>query len=283
MTRRDRFVTVDGIELHYSEWGANTDPLVVCVHGLSRVGRDFDPIAEVLADDYRVFCLDMPGRGLSEWADMPVEDYTGVSMADRCVAFCDHLGLEEVRWIGTSMGGSLGIELAGGGLADRITHLVLNDVGPTPAEDEAADEGVERIIEYLTNPPTFKRLSELESYYRETYAPFSEMTDEEWRRFTTTSYRRNERGEFMPAYDTRVVEPFVTESPPIAQWDQWDRIDIPTLVLKGEHSDILADSTFQEMQARRPEIETRTYNCGHAPALNVPDQIHPILSVFSEE
>lgn len=282
MTRRDRFVTVDGTELHYSEWGAVEDPPVVCVHGLSRVGRDFDPIAEVLADDYRVLCVDMPGRGLSEWAAMPIEDYTGASMTDRCVGFCDQLGLEAIRWIGTSMGGSIGIELAGGDFAVRITHLVLNDVGPAAAEDDAADGGLDRIIDYLTNPPSFDRLTALEAYYRETYKPFSEMADEEWRRFTTTSYRRNERGEFMPAYDTRVVEPLLTESPPIAQWDRWESIDIPTLVLKGDHSDILADSTFEEMRARRPAIDTRTYDCGHAPALNVRDQIDPIVSLLDK-
>ncbi len=275
-------MTVDGVELHYSEWGSPDAPPVVCVHGLSRVGRDFDPIAEPLADDYRVLCLDMPGRGLSEWAEIPIEEYTGAAMADRCVSFCDELGLDRLRWIGTSMGGSLGIELAGGALADRITHLVLNDVGPAPAEDEAADEGIERIIDYLTNPPAFDRLTDLEAYYRETYEPFSEMTAAEWRRFTTTSYRRNEGGEFMPAYDTRVVEPLLTEDPPVAQWDRWEAIDVPTLVLKGEHSDILADSTFEEMQSRRPEIETRTFDCGHAPALNVPEMIDPVVSLFRE-
>jgi pimeloyl-ACP methyl ester carboxylesterase len=282
MPRRDQFVTIDGRELHYSEWGSREDPPVVCVHGLSRVGRDFDPIAAILEDDYHVLCLDMPGRGMSEWADLPMEEYTGASMADRCVTFCDEHGLEQLRWIGTSMGGMIGIELAGGGLEDRITHLVLNDVGPAAAADEEADEGIERIIEYLTNPPAFDRLSDLEGYYRETYEPFSEMSDAEWRRFTTTSYRRNEAGEFMPAYDTSVVEPLLMEDPPIAQWDKWENIDVPTLVLKGAHSDILAEATFEEMQSRRPEIETRTYDCGHAPALNVPDQTDPIVSILNQ-
>jgi len=282
MPRRDQFVTIDGRELHYSEWGTSDDPPVVCVHGLSRVGRDFDPIAAVLKEDYHVLCLDMPGRGMSEWAGLPMEEYTGASMAERCVSFCDELGLEQLRWIGTSMGGMIGIELAGGALGDRITHLVLNDVGPAASQDGAADEGLERIIEYLTNPPAFDRLRELEAYYRETYEPFSEMSDAEWRRFTTTSYRRNQTGEFMPAYDTNVVAPLLKEDPPIARWDRWENIDVPTLVLRGEHSDILAEATFEAMQSRRPEIETRTYDCGHAPALNVPEHTDSIVSLLNQ-
>ncbi|HKJ60352.1 MAG TPA: alpha/beta hydrolase, partial [Halobacteriales archaeon] len=245
MARTDEFVTVDGTELHYSAWGDADAPPVVCVHGLSRVGRDFDPLAERLADEYRLLCPDMPGRGSSEWAEEGEAEsaYTGAAMADLCESFCDELGLEELRWVGTSMGGTLGMALAAGSMRHRITHLVLNDVGPAPAADEEAQEGIERIIGYLTDPPTFRRLTGLEAFYRETYDTFSEMTDEEWRTFAVTSARRTEDGRFAPAYDPRVVEPLLTEEPAVDPWEMWEAIEAPTLVLKGRHSDILADDT----------------------------------------
>lgn len=277
LDRTDEFVVVDDTELHYSAWGDETAPPVVCVHGLSRVGRDFDFLAEELADEYRVLCLDMPGRGLSQWADEGEADdlYTGSRMTELLVGFFDELDLESARYVGTSMGGQLGIALAGGPLRERISHLVINDVGPTPAEDEAAQEGIERIIGYLTDPPSFPRLTGLEAFYRETYATFSPMTDAEWRVFTVGSARRTEDGEFAPAYDPRVVEPLLTEETDVDPWAVWEAIETPTMVLKGERSDILADATFERMQATR-DIETHEYDCGHAPSLNVPEQVDPI-------
>ncbi len=271
MTRSDRFVTVNDREIHYSAWGDPDAPPVVCVHGLSRVGRDFDAIAEVISNTYRVLCPDMPGRGVSEWSSDPEEEYTGSAMADLCVSFCDDLNIGELRWIGTSMGGTLGMTLAAGPFRERITHLVLNDVGPTPAE-----EGIDRIVGYLRNPPEYDRLSGLERFYRETYGSFSTLTDEEWRTFTVTSYRRTEDGKFTPAYDPRVVEPFITEELERDPWVMWEAIESPTFVLKGEHSDILSDVTFEEMTRRRPGIETLKVDCGHAPALNVPEQVDPV-------
>jgi pimeloyl-ACP methyl ester carboxylesterase len=256
---------------------------VVCVHGLSRVGRDFDPLARELDDDYRVLCPDVQGRGLSEWAPggAAEEWYAGSRLAGTLVGFFDEIGIEEARYVGTSMGGQLGMGLAAGPLADRISHLVMNDVGPAPAEDEDAREGIDRIVEYLTDPPEFDRLTELEAYYRDTYSTFSEMTDAEWRVFTVGSARRTGDGGFAPAYDPRVVEPLLTEETHDDPWEAWEAIDVPTLVLKGEHSDILADETFEEMRERRPEIETRTYDCGHAPSLNVPEQVEPIRGLFA--
>lgn len=280
--RTDEFVVVDGTELHYSDWGDRDAPPVVCVHGLSRTGRDFDFLAERLVDEYRVLCPDMPGRGLSEWAEEGEADtlYTGSRMTELLVGFFDELGIEEARYVGTSMGGQLGMGLVAGPLEERITHLVMNDVGPAPAEDEDAQEGIDRIIEYLTNPPTYDRLTDLEAFYRETYATFSELTDEEWRVMTVGSARRTEDGQFTPAYDPRIVEPLLTEETDVDPWALWESIETPTLVLKGANSDILADATFERMQELRPGIETREYDCGHAPSLNVPDQVYPIRELF---
>lgn len=281
MSRTDEFVTVDGLELHYSEWGDPDAPPVVCVHGLSRVGRDFDPLAAALSDDYRVLAPDLPGRGLSQWAD-DERRYAGPALLDVCVGFCDALDLDDLRWIGTSMGGILGIQLAAGPLADRITYLVCNDAAPDPAGDEDAQEGVDRIVSYLEDPPTVDRLTDLEAFYRETYATFSAMTDAEWRRFAVTSARRTGDGQFSPAYDPRCVEPFLTEPVDDDPWAAWDAIDAPTFVLKGARSDVLPDETAEEMRDRRPGVEMLEVDCGHAPSLNVPEQIQPIQAFLAE-
>lgn len=279
-----RFVTVDGVELHYTEWGDPDAEPVVCVHGLSRHARDFDPLGRRLADEYRLLCPDMAGRGRSEWMPAggdPGDWYTVDRLAALCEGFCDELALDDVRWIGTSMGGTLGMALAAGSMRERISHLVLNDVGPAPAADEEADEGVDRIVEYLTNPPAFDRLADLEAYFRDVYATFSEMTDREWRDLTVHSARRRDDGRWTPNYDTRIVEPVVTAEPAMDPWELWGAIDAPTFVLKGAESDILADATFAEMRERR-DIEALEVDCGHAPALNVPEQIAPIRAFLAE-
>ncbi|MES3517488.1 MAG: alpha/beta hydrolase [Natronomonas sp.] len=273
--RTDRFLDVDGVELHYSEWGNSEAPPVVCLHGLSRVGRDFDPLAAELESDYRVLCPDLPGRGLSEWT--PAR-YAPTAMIELLVGFCDALELPSLRVVGTSMGGSLGMRLAAGSLSDRIDALVVNDVGPGP--EAASEDGIERILEYLTDPPTYDRFSEMEAHYRRTYATFSEMTDAEWRRLTRTSSRRTDDGRWTPNYDTRIVEPVLRSEPDVDGWATWDAIEVPTLVIRGTDSDILEEGAFEEMQRRRPAIETLEIDCGHAPALNVEEQIEPIRSLF---
>jgi pimeloyl-ACP methyl ester carboxylesterase len=279
MDRTDRFVQVDGIEIHYSAWGDETAPPVVCAHGLSRVGRDFDPIARRLADSYRVLCPDMPGRGLSEWADDPAMEYTDEVMVERTVGFCDALDLDSIRWIGTSMGGGLGMALAGGPLADRITHLVVNDISPDPPND-ADSEALGRIIEYVPDPPIVDTVTELEAYFRETYESlFSEMTDEEWRRFTVTSMRRTDDGQVTTAYDPQIIQSLSEgedEETSADPWEIWDAISAEIFILHGTNSGILPDDALEEMLERQPDAETLEVDCGHAPALNVDEQIKPI-------
>jgi pimeloyl-ACP methyl ester carboxylesterase len=282
MERTDCFVTIDDTEIHYSAWGDETAPPVVCAHGLSRVGRDFDPIARRLADNYRVLCPDMPGRGLSEWADDPATEYTDESMVKRTVGFCDALDLDSIRWIGTSMGGGLGMALAGGPLADRISHLAVNDISPDPTND-ADSEALGRIIEYVPDPPVVDTATELEEYYRETYESlFSEMTDEEWRRFTVTSMRHTDDGQVTSAYDPRIIESLSGEDNNTGAdpWAIWENIPADIFIVHGTESGILPREALDEMLERQPNAETLEVNCGHAPALNVDEQIEPISDFF---
>ncbi|WP_435316810.1 alpha/beta fold hydrolase [Haloarchaeobius sp. TZWSO28] len=274
MTRTDQFVTVADTEIHYSAWGDPDDPVVLCVHGLSRNGRDFDPLARELADEYRVICPDMPGRGLSEWADDPDTEYAKAGLRETVLGFCDALDLEEFRYVGTSMGGLLGIPLAAGPLRDRITHLVCNDIGPVLTHSE---DGVERIVDYLTNPPVCDTVSELEAWYRETYATANPKTDAQWRRFTLTSMRRRDDGRFTRDYDERIVAPLLRNDESDAEaWANWESLDCPVFVVWGRESDILHEETVEEMLERRPGMELLELDCGHPPGLNDETQIAPI-------
>lgn len=282
MPRTDRFITVQGLDVHYSEWGRSEAPPVVCVHGLSRVGRDFDPLAAALENEYRVLCPDLPGRGWSEWPD-DSSAYARGAMVELLNAFCDALGLDALRWVGTSMGGSLGISLAGGALADRITHLVVNDVSPDPAND-GTDEALERIVTYVSNPPVCNTVSDLEAFNREIYEErFSAMTDEEWRRFTITSACRTADGSITRAYDPSILQLFGDEyGTGPDPWDVWAAIEADLLILRGRDSGILPAGPYERMLAHQPDAETVEVDCGHAPVLNVPEQIDPIRVFFEQ-
>ncbi|WP_299269071.1 alpha/beta fold hydrolase [Halorientalis sp.] len=280
MARSDEFVTVDGTEIHYSAWGDPADPTVLCVHGLSRNGRDFDPLARELQDDYHVVCPDMPGRGWSEWADDPAERYSNAAMVETLVGFCDALDLGPVRYVGTSMGGGLGMALAGGPFANRIERLVINDMPPNP-EADSAPEALGRIMEYVPDPPMVETVGELEDYFRELYeGRFSEMTDDEYRRLTMTSARRTDDGRVTTQYDPRILAGEDDDEGP-DPWDVWAAIDAPILILRGADSDILPAEPFERMQEVQPEAETVEVDCGHAPALNTPEQIDPIWELFA--
>ena len=285
MSRRDEFATVENLEIHYSEWGDPADPTVLCVHGLSRVGRDFDPLARELQSDYHVVCPDMQGRGLSQWADDPLQAYSNETMAAVLVGLVDHLGVDQVRYVGTSMGGGLGIALAGGPLADTISHLVVNDVSPNP-EEGADPEAIERIFEYVPNPPTFETVTELEDYYKELYqGRFSPMSDAEWRRMAVTGARRTDDGGIAPAYDPNIVaEAEDAEAADDADapdpWDVWAAIDCPILILRGVDSGVLPPEPFEKMLELQPDAETVEVDCGHAPSLNTDAQIEPIRTLF---
>lgn len=278
MGRTDRFVTVDGVEIHYSEWGAEDSPPIVCIHGMTRVGRDFDPLAAALEDEYRVLCPDMPGRGWSEWADDPETLYTTEAMAELCTGFCDALGLDTLRWVGTSMGGQIGIEAAGGRLADRITHLVVNDISPAPVQD-ADEKALEDTVSYVTDQPVFDTLSELEAYYRDAYeGEFGHMSAEEWQRFTVSSAQRVGGRKIGKAYDRRVMDPSLEQddegdSDP---YDTWAAIEAELMVIRGKESGILLEEPFEKMLDLQPDAESLEVSCGHVPLMNVPEQIHPI-------
>jgi pimeloyl-ACP methyl ester carboxylesterase len=268
MTPASHYIVCERREIHYTEWGAADAPAVVAWHGLARTGRDMDDIAAHLSSRYRVICPDTIGRGLSQWSPAPAQEYCLDFYGRIAVSLVDQLGIRELSWLGTSMGGAVGIRLAAGPLKGRIRRLILNDIGP-----KLGDAAVERIRTYAGNPAQFDRMGELEQYFRTIYKPYGWLSDDQWRRLAETSARRTADGKVTPHYDPKMVLQFTEHPADYDQWEAWDAIDVPTLCLRGETSDLLLPEVAEAMRSRGPRAVVVTIpGCGHAPALNVPDQ-----------
>jgi len=266
---KSRYLACEGCEIHFMEWGAEHRETVIAWHGLARTGRDMDELAAHLSSRYRVICPDTIGRGLSQWSPHPEREYCLEFYGRLALSLMEQLGIDECHWVGTSMGGAIGIRLAAGALKGRMRRLVLNDMGP-----KIADAAVERIKAYAGKPPQFERLSELEQYFRTIYKPYGWLSDEQWRRLTETSARRMPDGKITTHYDPHMVLQFVHHPRDYDQWDAWDAIEAPTLCLRGESSDLLLPRVTEEMKRRGAKATVVTIaGCGHAPALNVPDQL----------
>ena len=263
-----RYLRCEGREIHYTEWGAEHADAVIAWHGLARTGRDMDDIAEHLAQRWRVLCPDTIGRGLSQWSPEPEREYCLAFYVKLAVAFVDQLGIDRCHWLGTSMGGAIGTRAAAGPLRGRIRRLVLNDNGP-----QLAPAAIERIRAYAGTPAAFATVTELEQYFRTVYQPFGWMSDAHWRRLTETSVRRLPDGRVTPHYDPAMVMQFTHHENDYDLWDAWDTLDLPVLCLRGEHSDLLLRETADAMRSRGPRsVVVEIEGCGHAPALNTPEQ-----------
>ncbi len=272
-----RYAQVLGTELHYTEWGAEHGEVVVAWHGLARTGRDMDDVAAHLASRYRVICPDTIGRGLSQWSCDPANEYCFAHYERLALALFEALGVGRMHWLGTSMGGALGLRLAAGSLRGRVRSLLLNDIGP-----QLATVAVDRIRSYAGNPPSFVTVGELEQYFRTVYKPYGALTDAQWRRLTETSTRRLPDGRVAPHYDPLMVMQFIHHPADYDQWDAWDRLDVPVLVLRGVDSDLLEAAVADEMTRRGPRARLVTVpECGHAPALNTPEQFGWVERFFA--
>ena len=257
-----------GRELHYLDWGGQQTEVVVAWHGLARTGRDMDDIAAHLAPRFRVICPDTLGRGLSQWSPLPDQEYQLSFYAAQAADLLDQLGVQHCHWLGTSMGGAIGLHAAAGVLRGRIRRLVLNDIGPALAAPAVA-----RIRRYAGSPAAFATVLELEQYFRTVYQPYGALTDAQWRRLTETSLRRLPDGRVTPHYDPAMVRQFEAHPSDYDQWPAWDALQIPVLALRGQHSDLLLPEVAEAMRQRGPRAVVVTVpDCGHAPALNTPEQ-----------
>ncbi len=268
MSFTSNYRVCEGRELHYTEWGAQHAETVIAWHGLARTCRDMDDIAAHLSQRYRVICPDTIGRGLSEWSPVPQEEYCLAFYARLATSLVNQLGIERFHWLGTSMGGAIGLCAAASSLRGRLQRLVLNDIGP-----QIAKAATDRIRAYAGSPEAFSTVSALERYFRTIYAPYGWLSDAQWRRLTETSVRRLPDGRVTPHYDPSMVAQFTHHADDYLQWDAWDSLDLPVLCLRGETSDLLTVEIADQMRQRGPRAVVVTVTgCGHAPALNTPAQ-----------
>ena len=278
-TPRSHYLTCEGRELHVVEWGAPDAEVIVAWHGLARTGRDMDWIAAHLAPRWRILCPDTLGRGLSQWSPEPAREYSLAFYEALAVSLLDQLGVQRCHWLGTSMGGAIGLRAAAGRLRGRIKRLVLNDIGP-----QLAEAAIARIRTYAGSPPAFATLRELEGYFRTIYQPYGWLSDEMWRQLAETSARRLPDGRWTPHYDPAMVQQFVHHPTDYDQWEAWDALDIPVLCLRGESSDLLLRETAEAMRNRGPRaVVVEIAGCGHAPALNTPEHYALVERFFGGE
>jgi pimeloyl-ACP methyl ester carboxylesterase len=285
MSPTSRYASCAGREIHFMEWGAQHARTVIAWHGLARTGRDMDELAQHLSSSCRVICPDTLGRGFSQWSPDPANEYQLSFYAKLAAELMDRLGIAEAHWVGTSMGGAIGTVCASGifepGLKDRIRSLVLNDNAP-----QLAEPAVARIRAYAGNPPSFPSIAELEAFFRQVYKPFGWLSDAQWRRLAETSARRLPDGRWTPHYDPQMVRQFTDHPNDYDIWPHYDALEIPVLCLRGAESDLVLRETTQEMLRRGPGARglarvVEIQGCGHAPALNVPEQLD-LVTAFIE-
>lgn len=277
--------------LAYTDWGEPNNPhVVICVHGLSRNGRDFDRLAASLSSDCRVVCPDVVGRGASDWLQdrfaycFPTYLSDAAALVARVTVPPPQGLLADLRdrlrgqrqeprldWIGTSMGGLIGMALAAQE-GTPISRLVLNDVGPVVTAASIA-----RIGEFVGKAPGFATLDEVEAYIRFVSAPFGTLSDEQWRHLTVHVVRALPDGSYAMAYDPGIAEPFRQDmgtGKDVELWPVYDAIKCPTLLVRGAKSDLLTAATAREMTERGPRARlVEIPDVGHAPTLMSSEQI----------
>lgn len=261
----------------FNDWGSkDADEVTFCVHGLTRNKHDFDVLASRLTSaenaSRRVVCPDLVGRGDSNWLRDP-SDYNLLQYNLDFTVLASRTGAERYNYIGTSLGGLMGISLAG--LKDSpIKRLVINDIAP-----EVPYSAITRLTKYIGKDPRFDSIESVEEYLRETLAPFGPMTDANWRHMAYHGSRQTERG-YRLSFDPQIVQNFrrYWMFMHVTLWQYWDRIQCPVLILRGVESDFLSSTLADKMLRRLPNAELIEFEgVGHVPSLNSEEQIVPVM------
>ncbi|MBL8908295.1 MAG: alpha/beta hydrolase [Rhizobiales bacterium] len=257
------------VTVGYTEWGRpGAAQTVICVHGLTRNARDFDFLARALADrNARVIALNMVGRGTSSWLADPA-GYIVPAYAGHVLQFLKEQRLDSVDWVGTSMGGLIGMLIAAGENSP-IRRLVLNDIGPFISQAALA-----QLKTYVGRDPHFATLDEAEAYLRDIHAGFGPLTDSQWRHLASHSIREADGG-LRLHYDPQIKVPYAQMADAdVDLWALWEKIRCPTFLLRGSESQLLTSETASRMTETGPKATLATiYGVGHAPALMADDQI----------
>lgn len=264
------------VETHFTDWGSPDNPnLVFCVHGLTRHCRDFDELALALSDRYRVIAVDVVGRGLSGWLD-DAQHYHYGSYIQQLTAVLSHVNARSVRWVGTSMGGLLGMLMAAAPHTP-IVQLVLSDVGPVVPK-----AALEAIADYLGKAPAFGSFAELERYVRQVHSGFGALSDQQWRHLATHgSYEQG--GKWHLHYDPAIATNFTAIEGDVDLSPAWQQLRCPVLVLRGAQSSLLTAEAAAAMTSH-PRVTLYEFaGVGHAPMMMSADQIHIVKSFLNDE
>ena len=257
--------------MHYYDWGdPENSRVVICVHGLTRNGRDFDFLAQALSRDFRIVCPDVAGRGRSDWLESKQDYGYAQYMADMTALLARvTAGAEKtIYWVGTSMGGLLGIIMAAMP-KNPIRKLVVNDAGMLVPK-----AALERLALYVGKDPRFATLDALEAHVRHISAPFGALSDEQWRHLTVHSAKQHADGTWGFRYDPAIANAFSGELNDIDLSAYWDAVRCPTLLLRGADSDILLRATAEAMTQRGPKATLVEFQAvGHAPMLMSDEQV----------
>jgi pimeloyl-ACP methyl ester carboxylesterase len=271
-------ISPDGLHLMaYKEWGEPDNPnVVMCVHGVTRVSDDFDVLARELSSEYRVVCPDVVGRGRSGWLRNP-QHYQVPQYVSDIVTLIARIKAENLTYLGTSMGGMIGMGLASF-KNTPVQKLILNDIGPVlnlPA--------LIRIAHYVSQPVRFASFEEAATYIRTISQTFGEHTEDEWHKFCRDVLRQDKDGMWIRHYDLNIAMSMQAITPELAQaaqvmmWAAYDAITCPTLVLRGKESDLLLADTADQMKNRGPKAKLIEFEkVGHAPTLVHADQIEAV-------
>jgi pimeloyl-ACP methyl ester carboxylesterase len=266
---RDVFYTsADGLRLHARDYGDEHAPLaVLCLPGLSRNARDFEPVALRLAPRFRMICAEQRGRGESAYDPKPENYHPGTYVGDM-VALLDHLGLRRVAIIGTSLGGLMAMMIAAG-FPDRVAAIVINDIGP-----ELAVEGLIKIQSYIGRESNVTNWDEAAADVRALFgAAFPAYSPAEWERMARALYKEDSRGVPVLDFDPHIADNIKTMEPTALNiWPVFDAVPkIPFGLVRGKLSDLLSAQVMAEMQRRRPDIVSAEIDdAGHAPNLDEP-------------
>lgn len=286
-----RFMMCNDREIHYLEWLPTTmdgspNGLVVMWHGLSRQSFDFEVCGPaVAAAGFVVIAPDTVGRGLSQWASDPKTEYSFQFYCEIARALVsqviDRYRLpSEIRWVGTSMGGLIGLKLllaptsASGVAALKISHIFLNDIG-----FEIPDAAIQRIMTYVPQPPIFDKLSELDIYYRRIYVPYGRLDEDAWQSFLHHGFRRKDNGQITAHYDPRITVNMDTDLDPFSKlyFSEFSKHSSKAFVLRGSDSDILTDIHYNQLLELGAEGAV-VPGVGHTPQLRSESELTILLS-----
>ncbi|WP_044194120.1 alpha/beta fold hydrolase [Ehrlichia japonica] len=262
--------------MYYHYFNSVSNNYLICVHGITRNSRDFDYLANNLSSDYKIICPDIVGRGKSSW----LEDHKLYNYSTYCksiIYLLRHLKIDKVDFLGTSMGGIIGMYLAAY-FPDLINKLIINDIGPA-----ITVSALNKISKHININPIFNTITEAEVYIKKLLCNFGIEQEDHWQHIIKHSIIQNSNNTYSLTADPKIGIAFDEEINNIKDtdtwtiWDVWEKIQSRILVIRGGLSNILMQTTLNKMMLSKQYIDSIEYpNIGHAPALMDNYQIQDI-------